>query len=167
MRMKILLQEDTVQRSRLPDIRLDKPRAPSMMLDYVHFEKYNKWSIGECLLLHTFVSRHFESADWDLPVLRNAQLIATMFANIGQLGLHQIDPNLIVWQYDIYRHWPKQSAWVHRVRVYTVSSIIKLDWNSWQPGSDISQSWNTVIDLIWIFGAKICLHPPNPPLFSR
>lgn len=109
--------------------RIDVPRAPGLglMLDTVHFEKYNKrisgdgmhealdwvgqedavekfkedfifsdimeteaaersmmgW-LGECLPLHTFVPRHFESDDREPSVLRNAHLKATKYAKIRQ-----------------------------------------------------------------------------------
>merc|ERR1739844_423153 len=79
------------------------------MLDTVHFEKYNKrisgdgmhesldwlgqeeaaersmmtW-LSECLPLHTFVPRHFESEDREPSLLRNAHLKAEKYAKIRQ-----------------------------------------------------------------------------------
>ena len=40
--------------------------------------------LGECLPLHTFVPRHFESEDREPSVLRNAHLKATKYANQRQ-----------------------------------------------------------------------------------
>ena len=40
--------------------------------------------LGECLPLHTFVPRHFESEDREPSVLRNAHLKATKYAKIRQ-----------------------------------------------------------------------------------
>ena len=62
-------------------------------------------SIGESLLPHTFVPlphtfvpRHFESEEKELSVLRNAHLIATMFAKMAQLVFsRQTDPHLIIY----------------------------------------------------------------------
>jgi len=40
--------------------------------------------LSECLPLHTFVPRHFESEDREPSVLRNAHLKATKYAKIRQ-----------------------------------------------------------------------------------